>query len=177
MAILLSSIVLQTCTLTSIASLYHTPPIHSWFDAQVSPCTGKKAKNMSKKKDEAWQLDDTSGSLLCLPNNEEFEAAVYSMSTTPYVYMQPVDDIKAGYKLLKNILMHRISIMLQANGFVLVGDRPDLEEIEDEYVSMKEELLRQKWPKTSDLSHFSRSKVRLFTRVLSSRVVFFSAVY
>ncbi len=118
---------------------------------------------MSKKKDDAWQLDDASGSLLCLPNNDEFEAAVYAMSTTPYVYMQPVDDNKAGYELLKSILTHRISIMLQANGFVLGGTPTDLQELEDKFVSMKEELLRSAWPKTSDLSHFSRSKVRCVT--------------
>ena len=73
--------------------------LHSWFDAKITTCSTTKAKKVSKKED-PWHLDDKSGSLFCMPNNDEF-VATFPYRSPPYVFMQPVDDAKRVYQIAK----------------------------------------------------------------------------
>lgn len=111
---------------------------------------------MSKKED-PWRLDDTSGSLFCMPNNGEFEA-VFPTSTPPFVFMQPVDDLKPGHDLVQSILEHRVTSILISRGFCFHDHPCQLEKLKHDFASMKADLKRWAWPKTTNVDHFSKTK-------------------
>ena len=121
----------------------------------ITTCSSSKAKKMSKK-DDPWHLDDTSGSLFCMPNNEEFEK--YSPITSPYIFMQPVDDLKAGHDLAKSILKHRVATILFSRGFCFHELPNQLDQLGMDYARMKADLERWAWPKMSNMDHFSKTK-------------------
>lgn len=107
------------------------------------------------KKQEPWKLDDKSGSLFMMPNNEEFEQAIPSTSA-PYVFMQPVDDLAAGHVLISDILKHRVASILSQSGFYF--HLPSIRRMEQGFERMKAELDFWAWPKTTCLGHFNKTK-------------------
>ena len=86
-------IVLFVCTdVTSINSLLCLS-VSSWFDTTITACSISKAKKLAKvsKEHEPWLVDDSSGALFTMPNNDEFQRCL-DASSPPFVLMQPVDD-------------------------------------------------------------------------------------
>lgn len=73
-----------------------------WFDSEISPCSNNKAKKLSKKGEDHWQMNDRSGALFCMPKNETFEANLPSI--VPYVSMQPVDDSRDGLDFIDGVI-------------------------------------------------------------------------
>ena len=78
----------------------------------ITSCSNNKAKRVSKKGEEHWQVDDRT--LFCLPRNESFSACLPLIK--PFVMMQPVDDAREGHDLMDAILEHRIGTLLHSQG-------------------------------------------------------------
>ena len=91
-----------------------------------------------------------------MPNNKEFETC--SPAPSPYVFMQPIDDSKAGHDLIKFILEHRVTAILLSRGFCFQGNSKHLRELQKEFCRLKADLKLWAWPKTSRLDHFSKTK-------------------
>jgi hypothetical protein len=103
------------------------------------------------KKDDPWHLEDTSGSLFCMPNNEEFEMA-FPTANPPYVFMQPVDDRKSGHDLIEAMLKHKVAA-------ILLSECPvQLEDLMRDFALMRVDLEHWAWSKTSNMDHFSKTK-------------------
>eukprot|EP00579_Thalassiosira_antarctica_P013682 CAMPEP_0201940868 /NCGR_PEP_ID=MMETSP0903-20130614/45991_1 /ASSEMBLY_ACC=CAM_ASM_000552 /TAXON_ID=420261 /ORGANISM="Thalassiosira antarctica, Strain CCMP982" /LENGTH=345 /DNA_ID=CAMNT_0048482781 /DNA_START=30 /DNA_END=1067 /DNA_ORIENTATION=- len=128
-----------------------------WFDTKITTCSTTKAKKISKK-DNPWHLNDKSGSLFCMPNNEEFEKS-FPITTPPYVFMQPVDDIQAGHghDLVKVMLEHRVATILLTRGFCFHKLPNQFDQLGKDFARMKNDLKRWAWPKTSDMNHLSKT--------------------
>ena len=110
-----------------------------WFNAKITGCSGSKAKKMSKK-EEPWRLSDKS--LFCLPSNDEFDKAITSAST-PYVYMEPFDDLKSGHNLIKGILSHKVATILLSKGIVFAAEMVScITELRKQYTFIKADMKR-----------------------------------
>lgn len=107
----------------------------------------------------AWDLNDKSGGLFFgMPNNEEFKTSFASAPTPPYVFMQPVDDIPSGHRMMVEILKHRVSVILDSRyeGVSFPKLSLKLGSLRTDYVRLRKGLERWAWPETSDFSHFSK---------------------
>lgn len=103
---------------------------------------------------EQWHAYNECRSLFCMPINEEFENAFEGAN--PYVMMQPVDDREEGHNLITAILKHRVATILLVHGFFPQEPPEELIKLGGDFNRMKIDLERWAWPKTSDLSHFSK---------------------
>ncbi|KAL7508561.1 hypothetical protein ACHAXN_005625 [Cyclotella atomus] len=129
-----------------------------FFDVDVSSCSNNKAKRVSKKGEEHWQLEDKT--LFCIPKNDAFLSGL--PQTKPYVMMQPVDDKQEGHDLIDDILQHRIGTLLAKEDCTYDEcNKKTLDEKEAELKSilrcMMDTLKREYWPVTSNMDHIKKS--------------------
>ena len=120
---------------------------------------GQTKQSQSKNESRVWActgLGSKRSPLLrfCVPNNKEFERA-FRTSTAPYVFMQPVDDFEAGHDLAGAILRHRVAAILLGLGLCLDVLPASMEQLEEDFAGMKDNLWRWAWPRTSDTNHLS----------------------
>lgn len=130
----------------------------SFFDVDVTSCSNNKAKRVSKKGEEHWQLEDKT--LFCMPKNDVFTSCL--PQTKPYVMMQPVDDSKAGHALIDGIIEHRIATLLHEQGCAFgqfnKGSLKTREaELKSKMVCMMDTLKRDFWPVTSNMDHIKKT--------------------
>ena len=135
----------------------------SGFDISIADdtTTAKNSSKSSKKKghqseDDDWHLCDPSKALFVMPKNDEFKNAMSSIATTPFVFMQPVADLEAAPKLMKDILKHRISDLLANKGCILNETTKTLDQLEETFHLQSAELQRWAWPETSNKENFSK---------------------
>mmetsp|Transcript_17112 Transcript_17112/g.35715 ORF Transcript_17112/g.35715 Transcript_17112/m.35715 type:complete len:768 (+) Transcript_17112:318-2621(+) len=133
-----------------------------WFDADHTPCSNNKAKKLSKKGEDHWQLNDRSGALFCMPKNDTFECSLPSIS--PYVCMVPMEDSHAGLKLIEKILEHRLGSILHTQGLSFKKFPLGKTELDTSFVELKKEFTLMKvhsekwsWPKTSNMDHICKA--------------------
>lgn len=142
----------KTDGLTSFATL------SSFFDVDISSCSNNKAKRVSKKGEEHWQLEDKT--LFCMPKNEVFSSSL--PQTKPYVMMQPVDDTKEGHDIIYGILKHRIDTLLIEEA--CSSDECNKKTLDEREAELKSKLLcmmgmlkREFWPVTSNMDHIKKT--------------------
>ena len=109
---------------------------------------------MSKvsKEHEPWLVDDSSGALFTMPNNDEFQRCL-DASSPPFVLMQPVDDLQAGHALVQCILEHKVATLIRSLRLGYVGKLLTDERLLDEYNRLKLDLETWAWPQTTNRDH------------------------
>ena len=110
------------------------------------------------KKDDLWQNDDESGALFLMPlSNSTFSQNLPPIS--PYVAMQPMDDLDESHLLVRCILESRIEELVRSQGIAynrLLGE--DLGALEQKFDTLSANIQRWMWPTTSNFLHFSKKK-------------------
>lgn len=127
-----------------------------WFNATVTT-TPRGGKRLVTKKDDLWQTDDKSGALFLMPlSNSTFSQNLPPIS--PYVAMQPVDDLDESHLLIRCILESRIEALVRSQGIAYQRIGEDLDMLEQRFNTLSENMKRWMWPTTSNFLHFSKKK-------------------
>jgi len=146
---------------------------NSWFDVCISDWPTKKSEKRNKLQrndgDGPWHLNDNSGALFCMPNNDEFKSSYLGVVTKPYVFMQPPIDTPEGHGIIGAILEHRIAV-LQGKGLA-----PELPI--KEFYNLQMHRFGWMWPRTSDTGHLAlppevRNKTRYLFRDVKNSALF-----
>ncbi|KAL3802210.1 hypothetical protein HJC23_001754 [Cyclotella cryptica] len=129
-----------------------------FFDVDITPCSNNKAKRVSKKGEEHWQLEDKT--VFCMPKNESFSAFLPPIK--PYIMMQPVDDVREGHEFIDAILEHRIVTLLHLQGCqfdkLTAESLIDREmDIKSKFILLMNQLKRASWPVTKNMDHIKKT--------------------
>jgi len=109
------------------------------------------------KKDDLWQTDDKSGALFLMPlSNSTFSRNLPPIS--PYVAMQPMDDLDESHLLVRCILESRIEALVRSQGMAYQRLGEDLDMLEKQFNTLSENMKRWRWPTTRNFLHFSKKK-------------------